>query len=224
MLIHTLWNKVDFIERILQIVTASLFADITHEANAIESAFDKQKKQNLAADTEPTDYKIFDLFYYALRGFPKGKCYFYARDYKLVPIPSTCPAVLYYGDTIKAHVIRKYDKNMRAYENAGKKNVMLVQISKLNDTLIVDGTPYEFISQTSERPLFGNIIQRIEAKIDNTLAKRAESNIQALQTRIQQIKDSDNLFLSNDDYQLIQRYADKLDKRLNVILANIKTL
>ena len=36
--------------------------------------------------------------------------------------------------------------------------------------------------------------------------------------------DSDNLFLSNDDYQLIQRYADKLDKRLNVIIANIKTL
>jgi RNase adaptor protein for sRNA GlmZ degradation len=113
---------------------------------------------------------------------------------------------------------------MRAYENAGKKNVMLVQISKLNDTLIVDDTPYEFISQTSERPLFGNIIKRIETKIDNTLAKRAESNIQALQTRIQHIKDSDNLFLSNDDYQLIQRYADKLDKQLNVLLANIKTL
>lgn len=224
LLIHTLWNKVDFIERILQIVTASLFADITHEANSIESALDKQKKQNLAADTEPTDYKIYDLFYYALRGFPKGKCYFYARDYKLVPIQSTCPAVLYYDDKVKAYVIRKYDKNMRAFENTGKQNVNLVQISKLNDTLIIDGTPYDFISQTSERPLFGNIIKRIEAKLDNSLATRTESNIQALQTRIQELKTSDNLFLSKDDYQLIQRYADKLDKRLNVLLANIKTL
>ena len=224
LLIHTLWNKVEYIEQILQIVIAAIFADITHEADSIKAACDKLKKQNMAADTEPTDYKVFDLFYYALRGFPKGKCYFYARDYKHIPIQSACPAVLYYDDAVKAHVIRKYDKNTRSADTAGKQNVLLVQISKYNDTLIVDGTPYPFITKGSDLPLLGSIIQKIESKFDNSLTTRATDLIALLQTRIQQLKASTNLFLSKDDHQLIMRQAEKLDKQLNVLLTNIKTL
>lgn len=222
LLIHTLWNKVECIEKILQIVTSAIFADIMHEADAIDTAYEKQKKQNITQDSQPIPFKVFDLFYYSLRGFPKGKCYFYERDYKLVPQQSSCPAVIYYDDNVKAHVIRKYDKNMQAFSNSGKQ-ATLVQISRYNDSLIVDGAAYQFISNQTES-FFGAIKKKVETKTCESLTSRTTALIELLQSRINEVKESENLFSSKEDYRLIVRYAEKLEKRLNVILSNAKTL
>ena len=42
LLIHSLWNKVSCIESILNIVTASIFADINSIADSIEVAYEKE--------------------------------------------------------------------------------------------------------------------------------------------------------------------------------------
>ena len=111
---------------------------------------------------------------------------------------------------------------MQAFSNSGKQ-ATLVQISRYNDSLIVDGAAYQFISNQTES-FFGAIKKKVETKTCESLTSRTTALIELLQSRINEVKESENLFLSKEDYRLIVRYAEKLEKRLNVILSNAKTL
>lgn len=201
------------------------FFDISEEADAIDAACEKLKKQNATtnSDAETAPFKKFNFFYLALKDHPKGKCFFFESDYKYVPVQGECPAVMYYDECLKGYVIRKYDKYSRAFETSGKQNVTTTNISKYNGTLIVDGIPYQFVRDCSSimpKPSTPN-----DAKLfDSSLTSRTTEALQALQSRLEEVKSSQNLFLSKNDLRLVSRHANELEKKLNVILAKSKIL
>jgi hypothetical protein len=53
---------------------------------------------------------------------------------------------------------------------------------------------------------------------------RTNKTIKSLQSRIEEIKISQNLFLSKEDLKIINSHANKIEKQLNVILAKTKNL
>ena len=226
LLIHSLWNKVSCIEKILNIVSTAIFADINSEANAIDAACEKEMKQNVKADNdeETSSFKKFNFFYLALKDHPKGKCFFFESDYKYVPKQGDCPAVMYFDESLTGYVIRKYDKYTRAFETSGKQNVTMVKISKYNGALFVDGVPYHFVRNTSALPSFGLPTKEAELEFESPLTSQTQMAITTLQKRIEAIRSSQNLFLSKNDLKLLNRQAADLEKRINVILAKTKNL
>lgn len=224
LLVHTLWNKVTCIDNILRIVSSSLFYDLMNEANNLDAECKKivQDKYSDSNEEETKNFKIFDLLYYALKNHPIGKCYLYERDYK--KIRGECLGLLYYDKKLKAHVIRKYDKYSQSSENSIQEDIKIVSLSKSNTSLVIDGVAYEFITQDNELSLFGSILKRIESTVESSLSMHTNKTIKSLQSRIEEIKISQNLFLSKEDLKIINSHANKIEKQLNVILAKTKNL
>lgn len=181
-----------------------------------------QDKYSDSNEEETKNFKIFDLLYYALKNHPIGKCYLYERDYK--KIRGECLGLLYYDKKLKAHVIRKYDKYSQSSENSIQEDIKIVSLSKSNTSLVIDGVAYEFITQDNELSLFGSILKRIESTVESSLSMHTNKTIKSLQSRIEEIKISQNLFLSKEDLKIINSHANKIEKQLNVILAKTKNL
>ena len=225
LLVHSLWNKVSCIETVLNIVSSSIFADISAGADAIDAVCEKITKQNVEAknDEDTTPYKKFNYFYLGLKDHPKGKCFFFESDYKYMPRIGECPGVMYYDEGVKGYIIRKYDNYARPFETSGKQNVTMVNISKRKGVLIVDGISYEFIREYSY--VETKTGTSVGADLFNSpLPMQVEELIKSLQSRISTIKSSQNIFLSKADMRIVSRAASDLDKKLNVVLAKSKNL
>lgn len=225
LLIHCLWNKAECIESVLKIVASSLFAEYAIEAESIDALCEKIAKQNVEAknDEDTTPYKKFNYFYLGLKDHPKGKCFFFESDYKYMPRIGECPGVMYFDDNVKGYVIRKYDNYSRAFETTGKQNVTTVKLSKGKGMLIVDGIPYQFVREYSAIPSIPSTNGEVDL-FNTSLTTQTEDIIKALQSRLNEIKSSQNLFLSKCDLKLVSRQANELDKKLSVILAKTKNL
>lgn len=226
LLIHSLWNKVSCIESILNIVTASIFADINSIADSIEVAYEKELKRNTEADSEEetSAFKKFNYFYLALKDHPKGKCFFFESDYKYVPKQGDCPAIMYFDENLRCYVIRKYDNYARAFGTSGKQNVTMVKISKYNGALLIDGIPYQIVRNSSEISSQEQSSKEGELMFVSPLVSQAEMAINALHKRWEFIKSSQNIFVSKNDLKLVGKTEMSLEKRLKVLLAKSKNL
>ena len=226
LLIHCLWNKVYCIEHILKIVPHSILADIADIAKEIDTECEKQMKKKAVESSEidTLPFKKFHFFYLSLKDYPMGKCFFCERDYKLIPTQGDCPAVRYYDDNLKAYIIRKYDKNLNAFQTSGGSNITRVKLSKYNGSLLVDGTPYQFIRDYSVEmpsPAPSNELFATECPM---LTTRVEEAIETLQNRMEEIKQASNLFISKNDIRLVTSQASELNNKLKVVLAKAKNL
>lgn len=222
---HMLWNKAETIPNILTIVVESLFSDIEKEISQKEKELEKIIKTK---DVQPMlhqnpNYKIHNYFYLRLINYPRGNCYFYVSDYKYLSTTKDKEAILYWDNNHNAYFIRCFDTASSLKTPQSIKSFQKVKLRISPGCLSINGQSYMIEMDSNE----GIPAQNISPVMD----KDEKSNdmieaINQLRTRITTresvIKDSNNLFVNNEEMKMIKKHFTKLEKRINEL--EIKTI
>lgn len=239
-LFHCLWNTVDVIPSIIDIVASSLTADIDKQMEKSHKEIDlaiKNKSQPVKKEENthnlPEQFTLTSYFYYSIYNFPQGKCLFYKADYNHVNVDKVSEGILYHDEQKMAWIVHAiYTGAPFGYKVRHVQNVRRVKLQKYNGGIIIDNTPYAFerrkplsmASMTSDsgQDLFTDEIFA-EPSVADTALSMLQKNITPTLTNIQTLfTESTNLFLSDDDKKIVKKYLVQCEKRMKEMEVKIK--
>ena len=211
---HMLWNKAEVIPNVLRIVSESLFSDIDKNMSKLEKELEKFISANdvESASIQNNGFKIHNYFYFKLVNYPRGNCYFYVSDYKHLKPNKDKDAVLYWDNNHNAFFIRCFDavSSLTTPKSVSAMQKVKVRISP--GCLSINGQSYMIDRDSSD-----NISAKSPLLFDGKNEKLESINQlkQLLAIRTTDLKNSNNLFVSNDELKIIVKHIAKLEKRIN---------
>ena len=245
-LFHCLWNTVDVIPSIIDIVASSLTADIDRQMEKSQKEIDlaiKKKSQPVKKEENAHNpleqFTLVSYFYYSIRNFPQGKCLFYKADYNHVDVDKVSDGILYHDEQKRAWIVHAiYTGAPFDYKVRNVQNVRRVKLQKCDGGIIIDNTPYAFErtmplsmpssnSLNNSQELFGNGFFTKLTVADNALSLLQKEIVPSLEIIKKLFADSKHLFLSDDDKKIVKKYLDQCDKRtkeLEVVIKNAQQL
>jgi MoxR-like ATPase len=239
-LFHCLWNTVDVIPTIIDIVASSLTADIDRQMEKSQKEIDlaiKKKSQPVKKEENthnlPEQFTLVSYFYYSIRNFPQGKCLFYKADYNHVEVDKVSDGILYHDEQKRAWIVHAiYTGAPFDYKVRNVQNVRRVKLQKCNGGIIIDNTPYAFerrmplsmasLASDSGQGLFTDEIFA-EPSVADTALSTLQENIAPALTNLQTLfAQSMHLFLSDDDKKIVKKYLVQCEKRMKEMEVKIK--
>lgn len=239
-LFHCLWNTVDVIPSIIDIVASSLTADIDRQMEKSQKEIDlavKKKSQPVKKEENthnlPEQFTLVSYFYYSIRNFPQGKCLFYKADYNHVEVDKVSDGILYHDEQKRAWIVHAiYTGAPFDYKVRNVQNVRRVKLQKCNGGIIIDNTPYAFerrmplsmasLASDSGQGLFTDEIFA-EPSVADTALSTLQENIAPALTNLQTLfAESMHLFLSDDDKKIVKKYLVQCEKRMKEMEVKIK--
>ena len=239
-LFHCLWNTIDMIPSIIDIVASSLTADIDRQMEKSQKEIDlaiKKKSQPVKKEENthnpPEQFTLVSYFYYSIRNFPQGKCLFYKADYNHVDVDKVSDGILYHDDQKRAWIVHAiYTGTPFDYKVRNVQNVRRVKLQKCNGGIIIDNTPYAFerrmplsmasLTSDSGQGLFADDIFA-EPSVTDTALSMLHNNIAPTLTNLQTLfAKTLHLFLSDDDKKIVKKYLVQCEKRMKEMEVKIK--
>jgi MoxR-like ATPase len=225
LLIYCLWNKVESIPRIIDIVLSSFTMSITQEKERIESELQKinegkkhPENTTSASDGQSTGeniYVVIDYFFYILENFPQTNCRFAKADYNHISSDKDSDGILFQNS--KGWVIHAiYDGTPFNYNKIGMSNIQKIRLRKCQGGVLMNGIPYMFKRRDDIKV---ELLSSIDTE-RNAALSIIEHDYCALEQKYQRLKDSlkeDNLFVSDDDKKLINKYLKSVEKALEIL-------
>ena len=240
-LFHCLWNAVEVITTIIDIVGGSLTADLDQQMEKLQKNIDQAikkksepvKQENKNTRTSQDTFSLVSYFYYSIRNFPQGKCLFYRTDYNHLDVSKASDGIIYRDDQKRAWIVHAiYTGTPFDYNVKDAKDVRKIKLMKCNGGIIIDNTPYAFerkplsVSQSSlsvgSQGLFLDDIFREASVADNALASLQNEIVPELNKIQMLFAESKHLFLSDDDRKIAKKYLDSCDKRTKELEVKIK--
>lgn len=236
-LFHCLWNTVDAIPSIIEIVASSLTADIDRQMEKLQKEIDMAiKKKSQPAKKEentqnlPGQFTLVSYFYYSIRNFPQGKCLFYKADYNHVDVDKASDGILYRDNQKKSWIVHAiYTGAPFDYKVKDAKDVKKIKLMKCNGGIIIDNMPYAFermpLSMSlsaSSQGLFSDDSFQETSVADSALTSLQNEIMPGLNKLQNLFAESKHLFLSDDDRKLAKKYLDGCDKRTKELEVKIK--
>ena len=220
LLYHVLWNKTETISKVCETVSRALLFDIVKKKEQLEKKLDKCLKSFNSKDVV---FCVYDHFYNRLKDFPKGKCYFTALEYKYLSLTKDSDGVLYYDNIKDTYYIRKFDaSNSSSMPLFG--NVEKIKIRRHPNGICVNGELYAFDvkrknSDSESNEMLSNdyVINSVEqllkefCAIEKTLSDRKEV-----------MCNPTNIFISNQDCDVMKGYIKPLEKEMNGLGVKMK--
>ena len=215
LLYHVLWNKAETISEILMIVTESLFSDIEKQIEKLE----KEQERNIeiqdvqSGQSQENGFKVYNYFYLKLINYPRGTCYFYVSDYKYLKSSKDKAGILYWDDNHNAYFIRCFEAVPFSTPKSGK-TVTKVKLRISNGCLTINGQSYMIEKDLAKSSSIQSSLFVSEDRMENRNMEDISKLKQMLEMRESIIKNSNNLFVSNDELKLIKKHVVKLGKRI----------
>lgn len=211
LLYHVLWNKAETISEILMIVTESLFFDIEKQIEKLEKEQERSIEiQDLqSGQSQENGFKVYNYFYLKLINYPRGTCYFYVSDYKYLKSSKDKDGILYWDDNHNAYFIRCFEAVPFSTSKSGK-TVTKVKLRISNGCLTINGQSYMIEKDLAKSSSIQSSLFVSEDQNMEDISKLK----QMLEMRESIIKNSNNLFVSNDELKLIKKHVVKLGKRI----------
>lgn len=230
LLIHCLWNKVDTISTIVNVVCSSLTKHIDEwlesTSNSINSALGV-KSQKRAPATKKTNkdeqFSVTDYFYYSLINYPNGKCLFYKADYEHLPEANSGKStngIIYHDDNKKAWIVRALsDVTPFVYKNTSSSGKTLkVTLNKCDGGIIIGKMPYAFERQDS---LDNSQTNGIGKQAINTAVAALKELTETIYPYIDDLRYTfekpKNIFLSKYDLKVVKTYLNNCEGRINEV-------
>ncbi len=217
LLYHTLWNRVECIPTVLEIVTDALWADLAKWLDKVEKELEDCLK-NAPISQQPQEginFKVYHYFYAKLENYPSGNCYIYLSDYKYLHPHKDTEGVMYWDEKQGANLIRRFDMNTLFSTSGIGKNVRKVMLRCSPGCVIIDGQTYSIVKDSHTvmpskmaSPDATNYHQRVEGLLQEIIAIKVDVG-----NREQEIRNANNLFVSSDDMKLAKKQLNKLVKR-----------
>lgn len=217
-LFHTLWNKTETITDVTEIVSQSFTHNLEQRLEASNNSVDKvikkivddQSKSGNAQIVED-EYVVVNHFYYVLENYPNGTCLFAKSDYNRVLMDINTNSMLYYDKKKESWLIHAFYSDLPNLFNTGGSKMIPINIRKCLGGLIVNDVPYPFKKRPSQTE---NVTVSSDSPInmaDEALAKLRNSLDEARKV----ISESDNLFMSVNDRQLLLRLYGEFERKLD---------
>ena len=226
LLIHSFWNDVDCIPKVLNAFTSSLSDKVLKGLSKIDKTIrqimtsdqSSQPESPSAPNSQKNDFKEYDYFYYLVDNYPEGETYFSKWDYAAL---SNQPrdGVRYYDSKRNKFIIhalipgRPFDAKSQNATNLTK-----VKIQKCSSGAIIDGTPYAFqhknaASELSASELILPIYQRVSSvqEIFKNCVCEWEHTIATL------LQEDNNIFLSSNDLALVKKMIKEVNEQIKTI-------
>ncbi len=226
LLTHCLWNKVNAIPQILDIVMNSLTYSTMQRLSKIENALNKMNRENNAASSpkssliseEEETFETVNYFFYLLDGFTHADCRFSRLDYNNIIYEKDTDGILYHDS--KGWIIHAiYTGAPFNYKIGYNAHVQKVKLRKCRGGIIVDGIPYAFKKK--------NILQNLQFNnIDEnafwTVIYQEYTNGMQDYHNLQETLSEENLFMSDDDRCLVNKQLSIVKKKLDILTVKIK--
>lgn len=206
---HVLWNRVEVIPLVTEMVHDCLFSDFRKRTEEMEKQLSGIRKKVFAVDMGEDDanYKTYNLFYFKLLGYPTGNCYVFSADFRHLNVSRYSEGVVYWDEKQKAYLIRRFDASQPFARTADMKGMKTVKLRRFPGGLEVDGKNYYI-----ERSLPAERQISFDASILQEMTGKLEELKKNLQERIEVLTSSGNLFVSTEDGKAVKKLAAKWDK------------
>ena len=144
--------------------------------------------------------------------YPRGNCYFYVSDYKHLKPNKDKDAVLYWDNNHNAFFIRCFDAVSSLTTPKPVSAMQKVKVRISPGCLSINGQSY-MIDRDSDDNISTKSPLLFEGK--NEKLESINQLKQLLATRATDLKNSNNLFVCNDELKIIVKHIAKLEKRIN---------
>lgn len=237
-LFHVLWNKVETIEAVINIVTMAIFHDIEKEIKSIEKELKKEletkggKTERKEISSLPTgNYKAYFYMYSKLMGTKWGDTYFFMPDYEYLLLDVATEGLLYYDNDKKGWVVRR-KLNVPIVPGQYPQAKIVRLHKKSNGSIRINGYVYQMepAEQTHKGslPVKPVIIQEkifpeeTQILVNSQVKQKMVQTKELLNTRLSNIS-QDNLFVSASDLNLVQRYGESILKKVCAMELKMRT-
>lgn len=239
---HMLWNNVECIRPVTQLVLESLFADIQKSMADLSKEMQKAPEEN-ARQTERSNrnaFQVYHFFYAKLLPPTNAKqtdtVYFLLNNYEQLSLSKPSDGIIYYDDNLKGFVVRKMDVKMSAEQLRSIQNLtatenrpMAVKLKRGADSIFIDNTEYQLEKAKFGGSLLGtnNLINK--QYVPNLANLHFEESAYAIRTKFEERKSlllakNGNLFVNNTDTTNLKRYCQNLEKAINALEVKVNTL
>jgi MoxR-like ATPase len=239
---HVLWNKVECIRPVTQLVLESLFADIQKSMTDLSKEMQKAPEEN-ARKTEGSNrnaFQVYQFFYAKLLPPTNAKqtntVYFLLNNYEQLSLSKPSDGIIYYDDNLKGFVVRKMDVKMSAEQLRSIQNLtvtenrpMAVKLKRGTDSIFIDNKEYQLEKAKFGGSLLGtnNLINK--QYVPNLANLHFEESAYAIRTKFEERKSlllakNGNLFINNTDTTNLKRYCQNLEKAINALEVKVNTL
>ena len=151
LLAHTLWNKVEGITVIWNLLMDKFFSDIDKKLDNLEKNLKQTSQKMLPTDVvnEDTELKVYNYFYLKLQNYPLGNCFVFMSDYKHLSNRYK-EGVIYWDEIQKAYLIRIIDTSQPFSGPGTLQNMKKVKLRKFPGWLEVGGKNYAIEKDTTK--------------------------------------------------------------------------
>lgn len=222
-----LWNKVETIPTVIDVVGRSLTAAIDNQLDklekdiglALKKASETQREGN---SNSPETFALIDYFYYSIRDFKDGKCLFYKADYNHISVDRPSDGILYKDDEKRAWIIHAlYGGAPFVGKVRNQNSVKKIKLQKCNGGLIIDGTPYCFVKPRTTPTLAGGLFRNEDFTTHNmadSVIELIDKELRPQHARLQGLfETTKNIFLSGDDLKVVKKYVTKCSKYMEEV-------
>jgi MoxR-like ATPase len=214
---HMLWNKTDTISKVTEIISIALLSDIVKKKDLFEKKLEKYLKT--FNKNKDIDFRVFDNFYYKLKNFPQGACYFHLYEYKHLSLTTDCEGVLYYDDIKNLYYVRKFDASNPG-PGALFGNVERVKIRRHPNGICINGELYVFRAANSENEDI--VSEDYVTKTFDELLKELGTMEDLIKNRKKIVCNSTNIFIRNFDFYVLKGHIKSLEKKVNGLGVKIR--
>lgn len=223
LLAHTLWNKVEGIPVIWNMLMDKFFSDVDKKLDTMEKNLKLTSQQMLPIDVgnEENDYKVYNYFYLKVQNYPLGNCYVFMSDYKHLTNQYT-EGVIYWDDVHNAYLIRCIDTSQPFSGPGALQSMKKVKLRRFPGWLEVGGKNYAIEKDTAKKKNL--LLEPMETIRLDEADKEMGKIRKSLTERVDVLTNGKNLFVSLDDTKMIKRQADRRLKRLEEMEVKIASL
>jgi MoxR-like ATPase len=227
LLIHCLWNTTEGIPIILDIVCGAFTLPIIKGIEKLEmqlnhinsesesSASVSAELQRNQVSDEENQYQVSYYFFYTIERFPKNGCRISQSDCFHISETKDTTGLLFHDK--KGWIIHAiYIGSPFEYKRESLNEVQKVTLRKCRGGIIVDGIPYAFRKKISASDHCDGNSNRSDFEL---LAVQYASLAEQFKLIDKNLK-LDNLFVSLDDRNLINRHLSSVKRKLDVL--NVK--
>lgn len=222
LLAHVLWNKVEGIPVIWDILKNSFFVDVDKKLEVAAAGVDKLYSDVLPGEVSGSEsvFKVYDYFYYRLKDYAMGKCYIFQSDYRHLT-NSVQDGVIYWDDSYKAFIIRRIDVNQPFASNSWStgSNVKQVHLRKIQGGVMVNSQSYHIETTESAKAIVKLNKQDVEG-----VAVQIEDVKRILSDRMSLLTEGLNLFVPRPDEKTVKKAGESRTKRLAALEAKLAGL
>ena len=224
LLLHMLWNRVECIAPVIDIVFDSVFWDVKKQTSALIKESLKGKNEAKTAEKTNTadvsQFKVYKHFYVRVLGYGIGDCYFHIHDYKYIDEKKKTQGVMYESQFLGANVIGRLDLSTPFSSTHLGRGSLNVSLRRIPGGIEIDGTPYmiehlgDILPPSPPATKSTKKRESVLGEWSQSLVDRLDEIRNEMQRRADVIEHGGNLFVSDDDVALMKKRLEQVLKTL----------